>query len=88
MNLLTLLLQTTDTLVTPPVLTPTVETAGDLNLWELACKGGIIMIPLLLLSLLSIYIFFRKAASHQTSRTRRQYVYGTDQRLYPRRRYR
>ena len=53
MNLLTLLLQTTDTLVTPPVLTPTVETAGDLNLWELACKGGIIMIPLLLLSLLS-----------------------------------
>ena len=36
MNLLTLLLQTTDTLVTPPVLTPTVETAGDLNLWELA----------------------------------------------------
>lgn len=46
MNLLTLLLQTTDTLVTPPVLTPTVETAGDLNLWELACKGGIIMIPL------------------------------------------
>ena len=45
MNLLTLLLQTTDTLVTPPVLTPTVETAGDLNLWELACKGGIIMIP-------------------------------------------
>ena len=58
MNLLTLLLQTTDTLVTPPVLTPTVETAGDLNLWELDCKGGIIMIPLLLLSLLAIYIFF------------------------------
>ena len=83
MNLLTLLLQTTDTLVTPPVLTPTVETAGDLNLWELACKGGIIMIPLV------IHLhFLRKAASHQTSRTRRQYVYGTDQRLYPRRRYR
>ena len=60
MNLLTLLLQTTDTLVTPPVLTPTVETAGDLSLWELACKGGIIMIPLLLLSLLSIYIFFER----------------------------
>ena len=53
MNLLTLLLQTTDTLVTPPVLTPTVETAGDLNLWELACKGGIIMIPLLLLFMFS-----------------------------------
>ena len=63
MNLLTLLLQTTDTLVTPPVLTPTVETAGDLNLWELACKGGIIMIPLLLLSLLSIYIFFERLKS-------------------------
>lgn len=63
MNLLTLLLQTTDTLVTPPVLTPTVETAGDLNLWELACKGGIIMIPLLLLSLLSIYIFSKGCKS-------------------------
>lgn len=44
MNLLTLLLQTTDTIVTPPVLTP-VEAANDLNLWDLACKGGIIMIP-------------------------------------------
>ncbi len=60
MNLLTLLLPTTDTLATPPVLTPTIETASDLNLWELACKGGIIMIPLLLLSLLSIYIFFER----------------------------
>ena len=59
MNLLTLLLQTTDTLATPPVLTP-VETASDLNLWDLACKGGIIMIPLLLLSLLSIYIFVER----------------------------
>ena len=60
MNLLTLLLPTADTLATPPVLTPTIETASDLNLWELACKGGIIMIPLLLLSLLSIYIFFER----------------------------
>lgn len=59
MNLLTLLLQTTDTLATPPVLTP-VETASGLNLWDLACKGGIIMIPLLLLSLLSIYIFVER----------------------------
>ena len=60
MNLLPLLLPTADTLATPPVLTPTIETASDLNLWELACKGGIIMIPLLLLSLLSIYIFFER----------------------------
>lgn len=60
MNLLTLLLPTADTLATPPVLTPTIETASNLNLWELACKGGIIMIPLLLLSLLSIYIFFER----------------------------
>lgn len=59
MNLLTLLLQTTDTIVTPPVLTP-VEAANGLNLWDLACKGGIIMIPLLLLSLLSIYIFVER----------------------------
>lgn len=59
MNLLTLLLQTTDTVVAPPVLTP-VESANELNLWDLACKGGIIMIPLLLLSLLSIYIFVER----------------------------
>ena len=72
MNLLTLLLQTTDTIVTPPVLTP-VEAANDLNLWDLACKGGIIMIPLLLLSLLSVYIFdgrlqvIRRAAREDNS---------------------
>ena len=60
MNLLTLLLPTADTLATPPLLTPTIETGSDLNLWELACKGGIIMISLLLLSLLSIYIFFER----------------------------
>ncbi len=62
MNLLTLLLNvavaTPDTLVTTqPVLT---EIDNSLNLWELACKGGIIMIPLLLLSLLSIYIFVER----------------------------
>ncbi len=60
MNLLTILLQTTDTVIAPPVLTE-VQPVGELNLWELACKGGIIMIPLLLLSILSIYIFVERA---------------------------
>lgn len=78
MNLLTLLLQTTDTLVTPPVLTPTVETAGDLNLWELALQGrNHHDSPFIALLVIHLH-FLRKAASHQTSRTRRQYVYGTD----------
>lgn len=45
----------------------------DISVWELCLKGGIIMIPLALLSLVSIYIFFerwialRKAAKEDST---------------------
>ena len=48
-----------------PAVTPTQE----ISVWDLCLKGGFIMIPLIVLSLVSIYIFFerwialRKAAS-------------------------
>ena len=52
--------------VTTPI-TPKVE---DLNLLDLVMKGGIIMIPLLLLSLMAIYFFFeRLIAIKKASRT-------------------
>lgn len=46
---------------------------GTLNVWSLCLKGGIIMIPLLILSLVSIYIFIerwlalRKAATEDAT---------------------
>lgn len=48
-------------------------TTAELSVWELCLKGGIIMIPLVILSLVSIYIFFerwialRKAAAEDES---------------------
>lgn len=36
------------------------STVEPLNLWSLALKGGIFMIPLLLLSILSIYVFIER----------------------------
>lgn len=43
-----------------PVLTEVVETATEMNLWDMALKGGWIMIILALLSVLSIYIFVER----------------------------
>ena len=40
-----------------PVLTEVVETATEMNLWDMAVKGGWIMIILGLLSILCVYIF-------------------------------
>lgn len=69
-----LLLQVTDTIPAPPVLTPeVVEGSVELNLWELMLKGGFFMIPLLLLSILAVYVFverllvIRKAAKEDDS---------------------
>lgn len=53
--------------------TTAAPTAAELSVWDLCLKGGIIMIPLVLLSLVSIYIFFerwmalRKAATEDAS---------------------
>lgn len=39
---------------------PATATAPELSVWDLCLKGGIIMIPLALLSLVSIYIFVER----------------------------
>lgn len=43
-----------------PVLTEVVEVANEMNLWNMAVKGGWIMIILALLSVLCIYIFVER----------------------------
>ena len=43
-----------------PVLTEVVETATEMNLWDMAIKGGWIMIILALLSVLCVYIFIER----------------------------
>ena len=43
-----------------PVLTEVVETATEMNLWEMATKGGWIMVILALLSVFCIYIFVER----------------------------
>ena len=43
-----------------PVLTEVVEVANEMNLWDMAVKGGWIMIILALLSVLCVYIFVER----------------------------
>lgn len=43
-----------------PVLTEVVETATEMNLWDMAAKGGWIMIVLAFLSVLCVYIFVER----------------------------
>lgn len=43
-----------------PVLTEVVEVATEMNLWDMAVKGGWIMVILALLSVLCIYIFVER----------------------------
>ncbi len=45
-----------------PVLTPVVSDEVQMNLWEMACKGGWIMIVLAVLSVACFYIFFERLA--------------------------
>ena len=45
-----------------PVLTEVVETATEMNLWDMAIKGGWIMAILALLSVLCVYIFMERLA--------------------------
>ena len=45
-----------------PVLTEVVETANEMNLWDMATKGGWIMVILALLSVLCVYIFVERLA--------------------------
>ena len=43
-----------------PVLTEVVEATNEMNLWDMATKGGWIMIVLALLSVLCVYIFIER----------------------------
>lgn len=84
MNLLSIILQTVGE-AAQPVLT-TLEEESGLNVMSLALKGGYIMIPLLLLSLLTIYIFverllvIRKAAreDHSFMERIKDYIHDGD----------
>lgn len=62
MNLLLSIQQATiDTIETMPDLTQlTGVQEPELSMWELSLKGGIIMIPLLLLSILAVYILIER----------------------------
>lgn len=46
-----------------PVLTPVASGEPQMNLWDMACKGGWIMIVLALMSVIASYIFFERAVA-------------------------
>ena len=51
-----------DTLAgTNPVLTPVASGEPEMNLWDMACKGGWIMIVLAIMSVIAFYVFFERA---------------------------
>ena len=65
MQLLTLLAaaqMTADTMTAAnPVLTPVVDGEQQMNLWDMALKGGWIMAVLAVMSVIAFYIFFERA---------------------------
>lgn len=62
MNLLLSLLADAN-MVMPVSAGTTAAPVAELNMWDLSLKGGIIMIPLLILSILAIYIFIERAVA-------------------------
>lgn len=44
-----------------PVLTPVASGEPEMNLWDMACKGGWIMIVLTVMSVIAFYVFFERA---------------------------
>ena len=46
-----------------PVLTPVSSGEPQMNLWDMACKGGWIMIVLAVMSVIAFYIFFERAVA-------------------------
>ena len=44
-----------------PVLTPVASGEPQMNLWDMACKGGWIMIVLAIMSVIAFYIFFERS---------------------------
>ena len=60
MNLLLSLLADAN-MVMPVSAGTTAAPVAELNMWDLSLKGGVIMIPLLILSILAMYIFIERA---------------------------
>ena len=60
MNLLLSLLADAN-MVLPASAGKTAAPVAELNMWDLSLKGGVTMIPLLILSILAIYIFIERA---------------------------
>lgn len=53
-----------DTLAgTNPVLTPVVSGEPEMNLWDMACKGGWIMAILAVMSVIACYVFIERAVA-------------------------
>lgn len=46
-----------------PVLTPVTTGEPEMDLWDMACKGGWIMIVLAVMSVIAFYIFFERAVT-------------------------
>ena len=46
-----------------PVLTPVTTAEPQINVWEMACKGGWIMVVLAIMSVIAFYIFFERAVT-------------------------
>lgn len=44
-----------------PVLTPVASGEPEMNLWDMACKGGWIMVVLAVMSVIAFYVFFERA---------------------------
>ena len=64
MTLLAVVQVVADTLTgSNPVLTPVTSGEPEMNLWDMACKGGWIMIVLALMSVIAFYIFFERAVT-------------------------
>ena len=75
MNLLLSLLADAN-MVMPVSAGTTAAPVAELNMWDLSLKGGVIMIPLLILSILAIYIFIERAVViRKAAREDRTFMY-------------
>ena len=64
LTLLTVAQTVVDTLTgANPVLTPVASGEPQMNLWDMACKGGWIMIILAIMSVITFYIFFERSVT-------------------------
>lgn len=59
-SVLTLLAQVQDSLPTPSIPAAAVPTETSLSLWEMILKGGIIMIPIAILSVITVFILVER----------------------------